>query len=301
MVFYDSYEAYDGAECAVMLGKFDGLHLGHRSLLKKMSSTCGDLRKVILAIDTDTEDTKEIFSFDEKLSVCEALGLDSYVSLKFTDAIKTMAPEAFVKDILIEKLRTKLICVGEGFRFGYNRCGDTELLRKTAGTYGTEVAVVPAVTVQGTHVSSTEIRKRISEGKTEQVEELLGQPYFISGFTKEGRKLGRVMHFPTLNLAPGKRKLLPPFGVYRTFTEYEGKIYPSVTNVGVNPSVKEDGLVSVETHLLRMPEQGIGYGDFIKVSFTERIRAERKFASIEELSEQIRMDKETVEKTIYKP
>lgn len=301
MEFYDSYKGYDGRECAVMLGKFDGLHLGHRALLESMRKNCGSLSKMILSIDTDSNGTKEIFTLSEKISVCEALKLDAFVNLSFTDEIRTMKPETFVRDILCSWLKAKQIYVGEGFRFGYMRSGDTDVLREVAASLGAEVFVSKPVTIDAVQVSSTEIRKRIFEGMTDRVSELLGQPYFISGNTVEGRKLGRVMHFPTLNLAPNKRKLLPPFGVYRTFTEYEGITYPSVTNVGVNPSVKEDGRVSVETHLLRTPDEPVPYGAFIKVSFAERIRAERKFGSIEELSEQIRIDKETVEKTIYKP
>ena len=298
MRFYDSPSAYDGNECAVMLGKFDGLHLGHRALLHAMEKECGGFSKVILSIEPVTNETKDIFSFAEKQEVCAELGFQAFVRLPFTDDVRSMKPGDFVRDILIGSLNAKRIYVGEGFRFGNGRSGDTNFLTKEAGSFGASVTVVPPVLYDGIPVSSTEIRRRISEGLTDQVSGLLGQPYFISGNTREGRKLGRVMHFPTLNLAPDTRKLLPPFGVYRTFTEYEGTVYPSVTNVGVNPSVKEDGRVSVETHLLRTPPEDVPYGAFIKVFFAERIRPERKFASIDELSEQIRKDRETVEKMI---
>lgn len=300
MRFFDTPAAYDNGKCAVMLGKFDGLHLGHRALLSAMEKECKDLTKVILSIEPVTNEPKDIFSFDEKLEVCSELGFQAFVRLPFTDEVRSMNPRDFVKDVLIGMLNAKYIFVGEGFRFGSGRSGDTDLLKKEAAIYGSLVTVVPPVLFEGVPVSSTEIRRRISEGMTEHVEELLAQPYFISGNTREGRKLGRVMHFPTLNLVPDERKLLPPFGVYRTFTEYEGAFYPSVTNVGVNPSVKEDGRVSVETHLLRTPEKDVPYGAFIRVFFAERIRPERKFASIEELSEQIGKDKEAVEKTIQK-
>lgn len=288
--------AYDGPDCAVMVGKFDGLHLGHRVLLEKMSLNCGALSKAILSIVTETKESKEILSFSEKQSLCEELGFDAYVNLTFTEQVRNTDAVTFVREILIGQLKAKQIYVGEGFRFGKDRSGDTELLEKEAAKYGAKVTVVPAEKADGKPVSSTEIRRRITEGATDKVTELLGQSYYICGNTREGRKLGRVMHFPTLNLAPPSEKLLPPFGVYRTFTEYEGIVYPSVTNVGVNPSVKDDGRVSVETHLLKTPAESVPYGAFIKVSFAERIRPERKFASVEELSEQIRMDKETVEK-----
>lgn len=292
--------AYDGTECAVMVGKFDGLHLGHRVLLKEMLRNCGLLTKAILSIAPEAGETKEILSFSEKQALCEALGFDAYVNLTFTEQVRNTEAGTFVRDILIGQLKAKQIYVGEGFRFGRDRSGDTELLKREAVKYGAEVYVVPAKKNEGQLVSSTEIRRRITEGLTGSVEELLGQPYYIAGNTREGRKLGRVMNFPTLNLAPPAEKLLPPFGVYRTFTEYDGVTYPSVTNVGVNPSVKDDGRVSVETHLLRTPQETIPYGAFIRVSFAERIRPERKFASVEELSEQIRKDKETVEKTLQK-
>lgn len=288
--------AYDGPDCAVMVGKFDGLHLGHRVLLEKMSLNCGTLSKAILSIATETKESKEILSFSEKQALCEELGFDAYVNLTFTEQVRNTDAVTFVREILIGQLKAKQIYVGEGFRFGKDRSGDTELLEKEAAKYGAKVTVVPAEKADGKPVSSTEIRRRITVGATDKVTELLGQSYYICGNTREGRKLGRVMHFPTLNLAPPSEKLLPPFGVYRTFTEYEGIVYPSVTNVGVNPSVKDDGRVSVETHLLKTPAESVPYGAFIKVSFAERIRPERKFASVEELSEQIRTDKETVEK-----
>ena len=300
MLYFSSWESYDGVPCAVMLGKFDGLHLGHRALLSKMREDAGTLRRVILSIEPVQTSRDEIFTFSEKRELCRDLGFQAYVSLPFDDALKSMVPERFVKEVLKERIHAERIYVGDGFRFGKDRSGDTGLLCSVSHENGMEVTVVPSVLSDGITVSSTAIRELISLGKTDLAAKLLGIPYFVSGNTVEGRHLGRELHFPTLNLVPEKGKLLPPHGVYHTETEYMGGTYPSVTNVGVNPSVKSDGVVSVETHLLRTPAESIPYGAFVRVNFFRQIRPERKFASLEELSRQIAADKQTVEKTIYK-
>ncbi len=291
MKYYDSIEKYNAEPCAVMIGKFDGLHLGHRALISAMKEQSEELSKVIMSFVMNGSGTKEILNEREKIALCEDLGLDAYLHVGFNDEIRNMTPESFVSECLHKKINAKAVYVGSNFRFGKNRAGDPDMLKKLCGEFGIKVVVIPGITVHGIPVSATEIRKRIFMGDMKEAAELLGTPYFVSGTVIKGRQLGRTMKFPTLNLIPEKEKILPPNGVYMTETVINGQRFPSVTNVGTKPSVTDEMTVFVETHLLRFPkEEEPGYGSEIRVEFLNFIRPERKFGSIEELYMQIEQD-----------
>lgn len=291
MKYYDSIEQYNAEPCAVMIGKFDGLHLGHRALISAMKEQSEGLSKVIMSFVMNGSGTKEILNEREKIALCEDLGLDAYLHVEFNDEIRNMTPENFVLECLHKKINAKAVYVGSNFRFGKNRAGDPDMLKKLCGEFGIKVVVIPGITILGIPVSATEIRKRIFMGDMKEAAELLGTPYFVSGTVIKGRQLGRTMKFPTLNLMPEKEKILPPNGVYMTETVINGRKYPSVTNVGTKPSVTDEMTVFAETHLLRFPkEEEPGYGSEIRVEFLDFIRPERKFGSIEELYMQIEQD-----------
>ena len=291
MKYYDSIEQYNTEPCAVMIGKFDGLHLGHRALISAMKEQSEELSKVIMSFVMNGSGTKEILNEREKITLCEDLGLDAYLHVEFDDKIRNMSPESFVSECLHKKLNAKAVYVGSNFRFGKNRAGDTDMLRKLCGEFGIKVVVIPGITVHGIPVSATEIRKRICSGDMREAAELLGTPYFVSGTVIKGRQLGRTMKFPTLNLMPEKEKILPPNGVYMTQTVTRDLMIMSITNVGTKPSVTDDKTIVVETHLLDHPKNVfLGYGSEIRVEFLDFIRPERKFASIKELSDQIERD-----------
>lgn len=291
MKYYDSIEQYNAEPCAVMIGKFDGLHLGHRALISAMKEQSEGLSKVIMSFVMNGSGTKEILNESEKIALCEDLGLDAYLHVEFNDEIRNMTPENFVSECLHKKINAKAVYVGSNFRFGKNRAGDPDMLKKLCGEFGIKVVVIPGITIHGIPVSATEIRKRIFMGDMKEAAELLGTPYFVSGTVIKGRQLGRTMKFPTLNLMPEKEKILPPNGVYMTKTVINGQKFPSVTNVGTKPSVTDEMTVFAETHLLRFPkEEKPGYGSEIRVEFLDFIRPERKFGSIEELYMQIEQD-----------
>lgn len=291
MKYYDSIEQYNAGPCAVMIGKFDGLHLGHRALISAMKEQSEGLSKVIMSFVMNGSGTKEILNEREKIALCEELGLDAYLHVEFNDEIRNMTPENFVSECLHKKINAKAVYVGSNFRFGKNRVGDPDMLKKLCGEFGIKVVVIPGITIHGIPVSATEIRKRIFMGDMKEAAELLGTPYFVSGTVIKGRQLGRTMKFPTLNLMPEKEKILPPNGVYMTETVINGQKFPSVTNVGTKPSVTDEMTVFAETHLLRFPkEEEPGYGSEIRVEFLDFIRPERKFGSIEELYMQIEQD-----------
>ena len=296
MYYFDDITEYDGTECAIMLGKFDGLHIGHRTLLRTMRENCGELRKMILTFDaSDYDARKELFTKKEKRIICEQAGLDAYLNVPFTDEIRRMSAEAFVAGYLFEKCHARQIYVGRNWRFGRNREGNTEILKCLCEPLGIVTFIVPETMLPGDGreraVSCTDIRSLICEGKTEPAAELLGSPFFIAGTTRPGRQLGTRMHFPTLNLYPPEEKLLPPNGVYETYTRIDGREYPSVTNVGTKPTVTEERRMTVETHLLTLPADEIpGYGTKIQVLFGRWIRPERKFDSVSALQSQLEND-----------
>ena len=294
MYYFDDITEYDGADCAIMLGKFDGLHIGHRALLSEMKKHHGELRTTILTFDgMHYGEHKELFTKREKRIICEESGIEAYLNVPFTDEIRRMSPKEFVSGYLANRCHAKQIYVGENWRFGRNREGNTKILRKLCAELGIEAFILSETELpeKGRAVSCTDIRSLISDGRTEEATELLGSYYFVAGTTKPGRKLGTKMHFPTLNLYPESEKLLPKFGVYLTTTRIGRSIYPSVTNVGTKPTVTDELQVVVETHLCREIVNDIDYYTDIVVYFRKMMREERKFSSLDELKEQIARDK----------
>lgn len=302
MKYWNGLEEYDGNRIAVMLGKFDGLHFGHRTLLRKMQEHADGLEKVILAFDFPNAGAgRELYTREEQVYACAQSGLDGYLNVTFDDTIRTMPAEVFLEEILFKRLKASQVYVGEEFRFGFERKGDVSMLRAFCEENRISCYAVPELLHEGIKVSSSDIRTLIAAGRMAEAAEL-GGAFFVHGITRKGRQLGRTMNFPTLNLYPPVEKLLPPAGVYLSDTLYEGTVYPSVTNIGVNPTVKDDARVSVETHLLSYPESGIAYGAEITVYFGEQTRPERRFGSVEELFAQIAKDAENArnrKKPIY--
>lgn len=278
-------------DSAVTIGKFDGVHKGHRKLFETVLSVkeqglaaCG----VSFFPETSAE-SRVIYSKEEQAAVAKAMGMDVLLQITLTEAVRSMEPEAFVKEILCDRLRAKLLVTGEDFRFGKDRAGDVALLRMLSGEYGYRLICVPKVEEGGARVSSTRIRKLLSEGAMEEANALLGQPYFVQGTVVHGKQLGRNLGLPTANVLPGKEKLLPSYGVYATRTKVEDKIYSGVTNVGLRPTVKDEKVVSVETFL--MDFSGELYGKTVTTEFLHFIRPEKRFSSLEDLAEAMEKDK----------
>ena len=301
MEYFSSLDDYNGKRCAVMLGKFDGMHIGHRAILNKLMEMKKNLPAVVLEIDSPKMDGNVLVTSSEKHSLYEQLEINSCIHVPF-ESIRELSPEDFVR-ILKQKCKVEIVCAGEDFRFGFQRSGDANMLVSLCEKYGIQAYIVKQVCCDGQVVSSTYIRNLIANGRTEEASVLLDSPYRITGITMQGRQLGRTIGFPTLNLVPSSDKMLPPDGVYETETMINGLIYPSITNIGCNPSVDEASERTVETHLFELPPEGIGYSEYIEVYFGRQIRKEMKFSSLTELKEQIQKDCEIAKnriKPIYK-
>ncbi len=270
------------------LGKFDGLHRGHQTLVQRVREKAKELGVSALVLSFSV--SKEfLLSAEEKRQFLAAMGMDGHLELPLTPAILSMEAEDFVRDILVGRLSARHLVVGEDFRFGHGRLGDTELLIKLGRNLGFGVDVLPKLREGGERISSTRIRDHLFAGRMEEAEKLLGYPYFVTGEIVHGRRLGRTIGFPTTNLLPERGKVLPPNGVYFVRSEVHGKSYPGIADLGTKPTV--DGrIVGVETHLLGLSEDL--YGQAQKVELLHFHRPEQKFPDLEALCRQIADDRE---------
>lgn len=286
----------------VTLGKFDGSHIGHQRLFDiAVSRKQPGWPVVIFTFDVPVA---EIVQSEEKGSVrtiqtqTERLlqdypeGVDYVVVFPFNETTRSMTPEAFVKEVLVDRLHVKIVVVGVDFCFGKNRSGNVETLKRLGKTYGFEVIAVEKVRyrIEGEEheVSSTLIKQEIRKGNLSDVRAMLGRPFAVYGEVLQGKHYGRTIGFPTLNQAAPEEKILPPNGVYATRVWIGGVCYPSVTNVGVRPTFDDGEHRTVETHVLDF--SGNLYGQNIRVDFYAFIRPEQKFSSAEELKERIQGD-----------
>lgn len=280
---------------AVTLGKFDGIHLGHQQLIQlAVSYKEQGLTSVMFSfmlhpgnLFSDRE-FELIYTEEEKLAKLARCGIDVLVSYPFTEATRSMMPESFIKEILVDRLDAKVIIVGNDFRFGYQRSGDVSLLKEYEKTYGFQVIVCDKLKWKNEVISSSAIRSALRAGNLEAVTAMLGQPYFIRGEVSHGRKLGRTIGIPTTNLVPERGKLLPPCGVYASKTLLGGIYHPGVTNIGYKPTVGEEEYIGVETFIFDF--DGDLYGEMIEVALYDYIRPELKLGSIEELVTKMQED-----------
>jgi riboflavin kinase/FMN adenylyltransferase len=271
---------------AVSLGKFDGLHQGHRLLLEHITAQSG-LHPTVFTFQGIFSDSR-IYTEKEQSVLLERMGIQREILFPFCPETKAMSPEEFVKEILLDKMDARLICVGEDFHFGRNRQGDVELLDRLSGQYGFSLVTYPKKKWKGETVSSTRIRRTLREGRIEDACHLLGEPYFITGEVVHGNALGRTIGMPTANIIPPKDKLLPLYGVYATTVVVDKRTFRGVTNLGVKPTVGA-AVPGVETTLLDF--DGNLYGKEIQVYFHHFLRREQKFASLEQLQSQLLQDK----------
>lgn len=280
---------------AVTLGKFDGIHQGHQLLLDRVLSykELGYTSAMFTFLYHpgnlfSDQEFKLIYTEEEKIHKVQRAGLDVLISYPFTLETKNIEPEAFIKEILVDRLDAKIIVVGNDFRFGRERRGDVALLQSLENTYGYQVIPCEKKKWKDNIISSTLIRKELEEGNMEAVNALLGHTYSILGEVRHGRKLGRTLGMPTINLLPPNGKLLPPCGVYASKTIVDGITYPGITNIGYKPTVGEDEIKSVETYIFDFDRDL--YGKEIELELYSYERPEIKFNSLEELRLQMLKD-----------
>ena len=282
-------------QTVVTIGNFDGVHLAHQKLLRKVVATARPLGATALAVTFDPHPIRLLAPehaprlltpLERKAKLIEALGIDLLVVLPFTRELAHLAPVAFVRKILVGGLRARSVHVGPTFRFGYRQSGDVEILAELARQEGFRLDVLPTLVVRGERVSSTRIRELLSTGRVSLAARLLGRAFSAYGPIVAGLGVGRKHTVPTLNLAPVEEQL-PKIGVYVTRTRLGDSFHDSVTNVGHKPTFGEHRL-TVETFLLDFS------GDIaeteMEIEFLYRLRDEMKFQNPAILKVQIQED-----------
>ncbi len=285
-------------EPVVTIGNFDGVHLGHQKIFRKVIESKRPSSESIvitfhphpLRVLAPERGLKLLTPLDEKIRLIGAIGIDVMILIDFNKDFSRLPAEVFIKDILIDRVGTKHLIVGHNYRFGKDKEGDTRLLRKKAKQYGYAFTVVRSLKINGQTVSSSRIRQLLSWGRVCEASFLLGRAYSISGRVIKGAGRGeKILNTPTANLLT-ENEIVPREGVYAVKVLLDGRLYNGVANIGKNPTFGGT-MPSYEVHLFDF--KGNLIGKDIRVYFVDRIRAERKFPDPEALKAQIQKDIET--------
>jgi riboflavin kinase/FMN adenylyltransferase len=283
--------------CVATIGAFDGVHRGHQAVLRQLIDKSREyslpstvvlfepLPREFLAPDAAPP---RLMSFREKFEAIRDLGIDRVVRIRFNDALRNMSADEFITSLFVKNLGAKYIVVGDDLRFGRDRSGDFDLLRKYGARDGFDVMDTATLLHEGERVSSTRIREVLGQGDFALAEHLLGRPYSIAGRVIVGQQLGRTIGAPTANIQ--LRRLRSPLsGVFAVqVAGVSDSLLPAVANVGVRPTVGDLSKAILEVHLLDF--EGDLYRRNIRVLFREKLRNEIKFDGIDALSEQISRD-----------
>jgi len=266
----------------VAIGTFDGVHLGHREVIRG-ADTVLTFDPHPLSVIHPEATPKLISTFPVKRDLIAGLGVEELVVIPFDKGFASQTAEEFVQDVLIDRLGAKQVSVGENFRFGRGARGTPEFL---SGYSGFETRVVPLVEAAGETISSSHVRGLIAAGEVDKAAEFLGAPFLFEGEVVDGDHRGRELGMPTANLVPDDRYVVPGHGVYAAWAHG----YPAAVNVGVRPTFKTGRGLLVEAHLIGF--DGDIYGETLRIAFLERLRGEKRFESVDDLVAQMNRDVE---------
>jgi riboflavin kinase / FMN adenylyltransferase len=278
------------------LGNFDGLHRGHRKILDRMRRVAEERGATSVIMTFDPHPPRVVrpdkapsllMTKAQKLEAIADAGVQGAAIVRFTPELSNWEPETFVRTVLVDWLRVAEVWVGANFLFGHDRSGNFSLLRVLGARYGFKAEKIDPVRYKEFVVSSTRIRRLVSEGRVDEAGALLGHQYFLDGTVMRGDQRGRTIGFPTANLCT-ENELLPPHGVYATTARIGDIVYASVTNVGTRPTVDASGRTVIETHIFNLDRDL--YGQSIRIGFVQRLRDERAFESLDALRAQIEAD-----------
>lgn len=285
------------------LGNFDGLHLGHQRILRKVSERARKLGcpSVVytfephpLKVVSPARSPQLIIGLEDKLELIGSFGIDYVVLARFTKGFASKRPREFVEEVLVKGLGVREVWVGHDYSFGRGKRGTVEYLSRLGEDYGFAVHVIPAYRKGGEIVSSSRVRELIKAGRVREAGTLLGRDFTLRGRVVKGRNIGRTLGFPTANLRT-RNELIPGSGVYAAYILLDGERYPAVVNIGTAPTFKRRA-TAVEVHILDF--KGSIYGKDIRVAFVRRIRGERCFKDPVELARRIERDVERA-RTIF--
>jgi len=291
--------------CVLTIGNFDGVHIGHQYVLDKLKEAAKQhgVPSAVMIFEPQPQEVflgdkaaARVLTFREKYKKLKQMGVDRLICIRFCSKFANMTAEQFVEELLVEKLGVKHLIVGDDFRFGKKRQGDFSLLQQKSAELQFSVDDSQTFKYSNKRASSTEVRGYLELGNFEHASELLGSDFVLQGKVIHGEKNGRKFGFPTANIAV-KRKVLPIKGVFGVTAEHQGNTYFGVANIGNKPTL--DGIKPViEVHLFDFQQQIYGHRLVIKPVF--KIRDERKFASIDELIQQIGADVTAAKEQFFK-
>lgn len=275
----------------IALGFFDGVHMAHGTLLRRVSEVAKELGAIPAALTFDrlpkhSADTMLLNTPEDRQWLMKELyGICEVEVLHFDRAMMEMPWERFVTDVLVERFHAVHVVAGHDYHFGYKGEGDPEKLKRLCGELGIGCDIIGRVELDGVTISSTHIRALLQAGEMEEACRFLNHPHVLSGQVAHGKGLGRTIGIPTANVIPAPEVMIPAFGVYATRVQTERGSYLAVTNVGIRPTVDDGDAVTVEPWILDF--EGDLYGQTIRVEFYKQLRGERKFSSLTELQEEI--------------
>jgi riboflavin kinase/FMN adenylyltransferase len=296
-IYRDIDDADIKTPTVLTFGVFDGLHLAHQRIVKRVIERARALSLPATVVTFDPHPRAVLHpqtappllqTFEQKMEGIERLGIDQTVVLNFTHALSQMTAEDFLMRFIFGRLDAREVYLGQGFAFGHNREGRFELLSQIAARLGRVAEEVPEVLIRGHRISSTMIRRLLAAGRVNVARRMLGRPYGIESRVIEGRKVGKAqLKYATANLKP-HNTVIPANGVYITLTLLEGSWRRSITNIGHRPTFGGEPELTVETHVMDFDREL--YGEKIRVRFLHRLRGERKFESVDALRDQIDRD-----------
>ena len=277
------------------LGNFDGLHRGHLKIIERVRRGAIEHGGTPMAMTFDPHPPRVVrpdkappllMTKTQRLEALHRAGIACVAVVRFTHELSEWDPDTFVRTVLAEWLRVSEVWVGANFLFGHGRSGNFSLLRTLGQRYGFRADKIDPVRYKDFVVSSTRIRRLVTEARMDEAGALLGHPYYVDGTIVEGRQRGKTIGYPTANMVT-ENELIPPHGVYATTTTIDGVVHAGLTNIGVRPTFAETD-TTIETHLLRY--SGDLYGQRVRLSFVQRLRDERRFDTVDALRAQIEAD-----------
>ena len=290
------FELNNNPNLSLCLGFFDGVHQGHKVVLKNAVNLAkqNSIKSAVITFKEhplcylQNRTPQYIISFEDRLKMFEQQGIDYVYVLDFDENIADIIAIDYLKNIIIKNFSPQFITTGFNHYFGANKQGDASFLRFYQDEFGYKFYEIPPITFNATLISSTKIRQMISVGETELLPDLLGSYFYIKGRVITGNRIGRTLSFPTANIKYPKDIIKLSKGVYAAYTEIDGKTYHSIVNLGFRPTIDTEHSLLLETYLIDFNENI--YDKDIKISFIKKIRDEQKFASLPDLKSQLVRD-----------
>ena len=308
MKIYNTFSEFVKVPNAIVtIGTFDGVHLGHKAILKDMVKTAKEIggETVVITfyphprqvLNINAANLRFITTQEEKLKRLEMSGVDNVIVVNFTKEFSRVSSEDFISEYILKHINPVKLVIGYDHHFGNNRMGDFNLLNEMQNKYNFELQRIEAHDVENIAVSSTKIRHSLQQGDVERANALLGYQFSYVGKVVSGNKIGRELGYRTANIELEKEfRLIETSGVYATYVDYDGKEYKSMTYIGKKPTVNNEEIENIEVHLFDF--DGDLYDKVIKVRFVKRVRGEHKFESLDALKKQIQIDEKSIKEIL---